>query len=339
MKRINKRVMARLDRATQRPRVCAAKEHDMQGFYARVDTRALGPPLSRGMTLIFFIAAMSAPAGAADKVPEMGGLWGRASLNLEQPLTGPGPIVNIMRTPDGTMDMNKLVGDYNSPILKPEAAAILKRRGEDSLKGVVSRDPHNQCRPEPPPYIFAVQFAFEMVQGKDEVALIYSHDNKVRHVRLNATHPAHVVPTGQGDSVGHYEGDELVVDTVGIEVTPISALDWMGTPHSSQLHVIERYRLIDQEEAKAAAKRHDLQYRKNPRPNPNGIAIDPNYKGKGLQIELTVDDPGMFTMPWQALVTYQRALGELWEMRCAENFHEYYANADAPIPQATRPDF
>src|SRR5262245_34341362 len=71
------------------------------------------------------IPALSAPTVAADKVPEMGGLWGRDSLNLEQPLSGPGPIVNIMRTPDGTMDMNKLVGDYNSPILKPEAAAIL----------------------------------------------------------------------------------------------------------------------------------------------------------------------------------------------------------------------
>jgi hypothetical protein len=47
----------------------------------------------------------------------------------------------------------------------------------------------------------------------------------------------------------------------------------------------------------------------------------------------------MFTMPWHALVTYQHALGELWEMRCAENFHEYYANADAPIPQAAKPDF
>jgi hypothetical protein len=282
---------------------------------------------------------LSWPAAGADTVPDMSGLWGRDSLNLEQPLSGPGPIVNLRHQADGTMDMNKLVGDYNNPILKPEAAAVLKRRGELSLQGVAFPDPHNQCRPEPPPYIFAVQFAFEMVQTKDEVVLLYSHDNKVRHVRMNVPHPARVVPTGQGDSVGHYEGDTLVVDTVGIQSTPISSLDWMGTPFSDRLHVIERYRLIDAQAAKDAALRHERQYRRNSRPNPNGIALDPNYKGKGLQIELTVEDPGVFTMPWTALVTYQRALGELWEMRCAENFHEYYSGEDAPIPRADKPDF
>jgi hypothetical protein len=272
-------------------------------------------------------------------VPDFSGLWGRDSLNLESPLTGPGPVVNMMHTPVGVMDMNKLVGDYTNPILKPEAAAILKKRGELSLAGVSVPNAHEQCRPEPPPFIFAVQFAMEMLQQKDEVTILYSHDNEVRHVRLNQPHPAHVVPSGQGDSVGRYEGDMLVIDTVGIKATPISTLDWYGTPHSDALHVVERYRLIDGEAAKQAAQRHDRQYRVGYRPNPNGVLLDPNYKGKGLQVELTVEDTGMFTMPWTALVTYQRAEGMLWEMVCAENPFEYYAGADAAIPTADGPDF
>jgi hypothetical protein len=237
------------------------------------------------------------------------------------------------------MDMNKLVGDYTNPILKPEAAAILKKRGELSLAGMSVPNAHEQCRPEPPPFIFAVQFAMEMLQQKNEVTILYSHDNKVRHVRMNVPHPAHVTPSGQGDSVGRYEGDALVIDTVGIKATPISALDWYGTPHSDALRVVERYRLIDGEAAKQAAQRHDRQYRLGYRPNPNGVLLDPSYKGKGLQVELTVEDTGMFTMPWTALVTYQRAEGQLWEMVCAENPFEYYAGADAAIPTADRPDF
>ena len=156
---------------------------------------------------------------------------------------------------------------------------------------------------------------------------------------MNVSHPASLKLTGQGDSVGHYEGDTLVIDTVGIKSTPISALDWYGTPHSDALHVVERYRLIDQAAAKAAAARHDRQYRTAPRPNPNGIVLDPDYRGKGLQVELTVDDRNMFTTPWKALVTYQRALGDLWEMSCAENHFEYYTGHDTPIPQTDKPDF
>jgi hypothetical protein len=178
-----------------------------------------------------------------------------------------------------------------------------------------------------------------MLQQKDEVTMLYSHDNKVRHVRMNASHPADLRASGQGDSVGHYEGDTLVIDTAGIKSSPISAVDWYGTPHSDALHVVERYRLIDQEAAKAAARKHDLQYRRGYRPNPNGVVLDPNYKGKGLQLELTVEDSVMFSTPWTAFVTYQRAEGELWEMVCAENSHEYYSGMDAPIPRADKPDF
>ena len=50
-----------------------------------------------------------------------------------------------------------------------------------------------------------------------------------------------VTPAWYGDSVGHYEGDTLVIDTVGIKVGPFAMVDMYGTPHSAALHVVERY--------------------------------------------------------------------------------------------------
>jgi hypothetical protein len=75
-------------------------------------------------------------------------------------------------------------------------------------------------------------------------------------VRVNATHPGHVTPSWNGDSVGRYEGDMLVIDTVGIRSDrPFAMVDMYGTPHTAALHVIERYRLLDHEAAKAAEER------------------------------------------------------------------------------------
>jgi hypothetical protein len=153
--------------------------------------------------------------------------------------------------------------------LKPEAAAKLKSLGEMSLRGIAFPTPNNQCRPGATPYIWAVQFEVQLLQVKDQITILYSQGNIVRRVRMNSMHPARVTPTWQGDSVGGYEGDTLVVDTVGIKVGPLSMVDWYGTPHSENLHVVEHYRLIDGEAAKEAA---ELGYRENGRIYPgNGV--------------------------------------------------------------------
>jgi hypothetical protein len=70
---------------------------------------------------------------------------------------------------------------------------------------------------------------------------------------MNQAHPAHVTPAWYDDSVGHYEGDTLVIDTVGI-VGPFgatdlhAAVDQFGTPHGPAMHVIERYRFLGERE-------------------------------------------------------------------------------------------
>ena len=121
-------------------------------------------------------------------------------------------------------------------------------------------------------------------------------------------------------SIGHYEGDTLVIDTVGLSSK--APTDYYLTPHTDKLHVVERYHVID--------------------------------GGKTLEVNITVDDPGAFNLPWTASQKYQkgaeaafRALkGERWyESVCAESESvaasrpEDPQNGLPPSPTATRPDF
>jgi hypothetical protein len=85
-------------------------------------------------------------------------------------------------------------------------------------------------------------------------------------------HSANPKPSWYGESVGHYEGDTLVVDTIGQNTKTF--LDVYRTPHSEKLHVVERWRTID--------------------------------GGNGLELKITVDDPDAFYQPWSAIVRDQR---------------------------------
>jgi hypothetical protein len=110
------------------------------------------------------------------------------------------------------------LGDYTNPILKTQAAEVLKKVGDLIVIGTVSPDLHNSCWPEPPPFVMALHFGVLIVPLRDEVTFVYLLHNTVRHVRLNAT----LTPSWQCHSVGRYEGDMLVIDTVGIKDAPLS---------------------------------------------------------------------------------------------------------------------
>src|ERR1700704_5020535 len=158
------------------------------------------------------------PAIGADSratIPDFSGLWARPYIGFEPPRSGPGPIVNRARI-NGQSNINQFVGDYSSPILKPEAAEMVRKHGELELKGLVAPNPSNQCLPMSPPYILQRQ-EVQMLQQKNQITILYNEDQQVRRVRLNAQHPARVAPSWMGDSVGHYEGDTLVIDTIGIK--------------------------------------------------------------------------------------------------------------------------
>jgi hypothetical protein len=299
------------------------------------------------LLFVTLVSAAAAPAsgqtvapdnekGSAAAIPDISGVWIHPSIPGFEPLSsGPTSVVNKSRLHTGpqagTGNINQLVGDYTNPILKPEAAEVLKKHGEIMLSGVGYPDPRNQCWPAGVPYVFT-SGGMQLLQQPDKITILYDYDHQVRHVRMYHSHPAQVTPSWYGDSVGHYEGDTLVIDTVGFKVGPVSMVDRFGTPHSAALHVVERYRLLDYQAAKEGMERDAKE---------NQIALgirDTSSPGKYLQLQFTVEDDGVFTMPWTATITYGRPLVEWIEFVCAENT-QWFPGQEAAIPRADKPDF
>jgi hypothetical protein len=270
-------------------------------------------------------------------IPDFSGVWAHPSGYFEPLAPGPRPVLNRARR-DGKTDPYLTVGDYTNPILKPVAAQVVKNHGENSLAGLANPTPSTHCWPSGVPYIF-FQLGMQMLQQPDKVTFLYLRDHESRHVRLNQPHPANVTPSWNGDSVGHYEGDTLVIDTVGVKTDrPLAMLDMYGTPYTQALHVVERYRLLDYEAAKEGLERDAKE--RNPIPN-TSMQVDKDRRGKYLQLLFTVEDQGVFTMPWSATVTYGRPTGEWVEDVCAEgtpNTH-YFPPQEAVFPTADKPDF
>jgi hypothetical protein len=293
----------------------------------------------RNFLLLVTLAAAAATPGlgqtaAPASIPNFSGMWAHPSLPGFEPLaSGPTSLINRSRRPDGVSNVLVLVGDYTNPILKPEAAATVKKFGEMSLAHFGFHNPRNQCWPNGVPFILSSN-GMEMFQQPDHITMIYQTDHQVRHVRMNAQHPANVTPSWYGDSVGHYEGDTLVIDTVGIKAGPFAMVDWFGTPQSPALHVVERYRLLDYDAAKEGLERDG---KENARPQP--LTVDLDYRGKHLQLTFTVEDPNVFTTPWSATVTYGKPVLAWAENVCAENPRKYGTEEDAQVPTADKPDF
>jgi hypothetical protein len=300
--------------------------------------------------------AVPAPGGTqgAASIPDFSGIWSHPSFpGFEPPASGPGPVVNKSRRPQ--MDFNGqilppknnvlvsnpalLVGDYTNPILKPHAAEAVKRKGEMELGGMVGPTPTIQCWPEPVPYIFN-GVAMQMLQQPHKIVFLYPNDHQVRYVRLNVAHPAQITPSWYGDSVGRYDGDTLMIDTVGVKIGPFAMVDFYGTPYTEALHVVERYRLLDYEAAKEGLDRDSRENTRPPGGASAGPAPDYSYRGKHLQLHFTVEDEGAFTMPWSATITYRRAREAWREVVCPENMQELaLAGRDAAVPTANKLDF
>ncbi len=267
--------------------------------------RAILRPAGALAVGLFSAVALTGAGNALEPstaVPDVTGPWMLNSFDFAAPLagTGPGPLVN-------TSGNNLLpVGNYDSPILKPWAAAVVKRHGDMVLAGKLAPDAPASCYPMGVPYVLQVRENVWLLQTNDWIMIAYQNDYQRRLVRLNGEHSAHPVPSWFGESVGHYEGDTLVVDTIGIAVHEFSAIDRFGTPHTEALHVVERYRVADDR--------------------------------KTLRVDFTVEDPGTFNMPWHASVLYRGGTERPAERVCAENNHEAAAGW-VTMPVATKPDF
>jgi hypothetical protein len=280
-------------------------------------------------------APTNVAAQSAVGVPDFSGVWRHGNLPwFIPPASGPGPVTNLSREKGtGVSDYGSLVGDYKNPILQPWAADVVKRKGELSLAGVTFPNPANTCWPEPVPFLFK-HAAMEMLQLPDQIVMLFNENHEVRRVRLNQPHAVEATPSWHGDAVGRYEGDSLVIDTVGVRTDrPHAMIDLFGTPYTEKLHVSERYRLVDYADAKDAMQRGMKENRRA------GGPYNPNYDDKYLQVLFTIEDPGAFTTPWTAVMIYLRDRDEFPEVVCAEGRFGFHNHEGADLPQANKPDF
>ncbi len=265
-------------------------------------------------------AGPAGPAPSADtaKIPNFSTDsltgWQLSDDEFIPPPSGPGPIVSdpahpyisFYRFPRNPRPSFR-VADLSNPILQPWARERLRKVNERSLSGKVVAIPKERCWPVGvPAFLLLPATPVYFLQTPKEVWMIWMQNHQVRRVYLDAPHSASVTPSWYGESVGHYEGDALVVDTIGL--SDKSYVDNYQTPHTDQLHVIERFHIVD--------------------------------GGKTLEVNVHVEDPGAFTTPWNAIQRYRRTnSGPLSEVVCAENNDDHFHHGLEPMPQADKPDF
>jgi hypothetical protein len=195
------------------------------------------------------------------------------------------------------------VADLSNPNIKPWAKEIMKRENDKALSGEMPFSWRASCMPSGvPAFMMAVVEPIHFVQTPRQVTMIFSGDAQVRRVYLDVPHSGNPKPSWYGESVGHYEGDTLVVDTIGLNDKTF--IDNYRTPHTEKLHVVERYRLVDD--------------------------------GKMLEVRFRIEDPDTFYQPWSAIGRLRRVRMPMHEEACAENNQQLF---DFHMPVAEEPDF
>src|ERR1700693_2569361 len=257
-------------------------------------------PYSR-VSLLFALAAISAlcavpaaaqaPAAAragrtADGKPNLNGIWqvlNTANWDLQSHAAQPGqmiPLGAIGAVPAGL----GVVEGEEIPYL-PAAAATKKENFANRLK----LDPEVKCYLPGVPRATYMPFPFQIVQTPKYILITYEYANAARTIYMEDPGPA-PVDSWMGQSVGHWEGDTLVVDATGFNDQ--SWFDRAGDYHTDALHVVERYTL---------------------------------HGPDALMYEATIEDKNVFTRPWKITMPVYRRLEknvQLMEFKCVEFVEE-----------------
>ena len=148
---------------------------------------------------------------------------------------------------------------------------------------------------------------FHILQLKNKIVVIHPGGPEIRRIYLDVPHSKTVKPSWYGESVGHYEdSDTLVIDTIGLNDKTF--IDNYRTPHTTQMHVVERWKLA-----------------------PDAKSID---------IAVYVEDPGALTTPYHAIQRWvRRENGALPTNICNENNDDHFSQGLVPLAHADSPDF
>jgi len=182
---------------------------------------------------------LTAPAPRAGGKPDLSGLW---------QTDGPPPAVAARLFPNGnggdeipSQYFINILYDFgpNEPLV-PAVAAELKQRAQN----IAAISPLARCLPSGLPIVEVASQPYKIIQTPGLIAMLYERDTTFRQVYTDGRKlPIDPQPSWLGYSVGRWEGDTLVVDTVGL--TDQSWLDARGHTHSEQLKITERFHRID----------------------------------------------------------------------------------------------
>ncbi len=205
----------------------------------------------------------------------LGGCAGSASSDVSKSTSTPD--LNGIWSAPFTPDISKPLG--HQPPFTQYAAKRFKEEDEYD-------DPLTQCLPIGPARgIQAGLMPFQLVQTPSVVAILFENQRTFRIIHTDGrSHAADLEPTWFGDSIGRWDGDTLVVDTVGL--TDRTWLDTAGHEHSDQLHLIERFQKIDKD---------------------------------NIKWTVTFEDPKFFTQPWSITLPIKRQNTEIMSYSCEEN--------------------
>jgi hypothetical protein len=197
------------------------------------------------------------------------------------------------------------IADLNNPNLKPWVKEIMKKDNDEVLAGKIAFTPSQSCMPSGVPGFLALggnQNPYWFLQSPKEVWIMRAADSQVRRVYLDVPHSANPKSSWYGESVGHYEDDALVVDTIGLNTKTF--VDAYRTPHTEKLHVVERWRMVNDRQA--------------------------------MEVTFTVEDADTYYEPWSGMRRFRRVARGFEEEICAEGNHQLF---DYNTPVASKPDF
>ena len=215
---------------------------------------------------------------ARPRSPDLSGTWRNPGGQPLRPSSG-----DIPFTPWGAEQVKKERTTFSNDFRETTDPAVLYA------------DPNGY------PRIILHPMKFKLLQTDDYVYQLFEYNQNWRQIALNKTHAPDAVPTWYGNAVGKWDGDALVVDSIGYK--PSTWLDSRGVPHTDNLRIIERIRREDEM----------------------------------LLVELTFEDPGAFTKPWSAELKFERVddgsmIETIYTISDELRFRERFLGVPAPIP-------
>ena len=210
-------------------------------------------------------ARPGANAGAAPSAPDLSGVW----------LQSGGNVFDLPRDAAPMQPGAKTKFDSERNGHGPNVVISFAENTDPFIKN---------CDPLGVPRVLLANHPFKIVPAAGEILILYERSHDFREIYMDGReHPKDLDASWWGHSIGRWDGDALVIDTVGLNDR--TWLDYQGLPHSDALHVVERYRRTD----------HD-----------------------NMQLDLTIDDPKAYTKPWTVTRAYRLKPWDIGEDVCVQ---------------------